>query len=355
MPRSASRAALLAAAWLFVASHARGQAPIAVDSPRLCLPSATSTLPSCRHPAFHSDWVRAVVLWSEGALTTGDVAQVHDLLRSSMGRIDAEGTLDLRIRARVLCGEAAARLGRAQDARARFDAAIQLWSDPAALGWLRSKGADAESRTAIASAVDAVGRAVFHLAKHAQREADDATGRLDPPPVDAPDPAARSKQTAAYRQWVAVQLPPWMKAREASLTAVERLYRSVFDIPPAPPVRWSVAAAEAIGEMWAAYVTQLRSLPIPQDPPAGHVGSAYRHTPLDPVYEPFRVRAKGAYVLCLGISSSRRFFDATSARCEAWLARNHRQEFRALVEYVPPPTNNGSWLDDRRVAPRSAP
>jgi hypothetical protein len=67
----------------------------------------------------------------------------------------------------------------------------------------------------------------------------------------------------------------------------------------------------------------------------------------DEVADPIKVPARTAFMECLYISTAAKFFDEYSERCEKWLAKVYKSEFRTLEEVRPNAGLVGTGLKDR--------
>ncbi|GAC1351623.1 MAG: hypothetical protein NVSMB1_06410 [Polyangiales bacterium] len=63
--------------------------------------------------------------------------------------------------------------------------------------------------------------------------------------------------------------------------------------------------------------------------------------------EPIKAPARNAFQECLTVSTQAKFFDDYSERCEKWLAKVYKNEFRTLEELRPAPGLVGTGLKDR--------
>jgi hypothetical protein len=68
---------------------------------------------------------------------------------------------------------------------------------------------------------------------------------------------------------------------------------------------------------------------------------------LDQVAEPIKTPARTAFKECLEVSTQAKFFDAYSERCEKWLAKVYKNEYRTLEEKRPEAGLVGSGIKDR--------
>lgn len=74
---------------------------------------------------------------------------------------------------------------------------------------------------------------------------------------------------------------------------------------------------------------------------------ALYYSVFDKVAEPIKSPARTAFMECLLISTESKFFDEFSERCETWLSKVYKSEFRKLEELRPSPGLVGSGVKDR--------
>lgn len=113
--------------------------------------------------------------------------------------------------------------------------------------------------------------------------------------------------------------------------------------------RWSIAAASRVGQLYADFVRDLRSTPIPPSwsgpkAPAADSRVEYLLSLIDGP-EMHKQHAKVAFAACLRWSTQYRYFDEFSRTCEGWLVRNYRSEYHAMEELHAWP----SWSKPRGV------
>ena len=68
---------------------------------------------------------------------------------------------------------------------------------------------------------------------------------------------------------------------------------------------------------------------------------------LDQVAQPIKEPARTAFKECLEVSTQAKFFDEYSERCEKWLAKVYKTEYRTLEEKRPEAGLVGSGIKDR--------
>jgi hypothetical protein len=103
-----------------------------------------------------------------------------------------------------------------------------------------------------------------------------------------------------------------------------------------PSPRWAVAAAGAIGMLWADYADAFQTLPLlPASARLEAFRAQYLMSMIDPPSEPMRVRAKHACLACLRLADANRIADEHAEACDVWLAGHYRAEHHRLEEFGP--------------------
>jgi hypothetical protein len=278
------------------------------------------------HHEEHEEWARALEV----------LEARRELLRAA--------PLEVRIRAQVAKGRALLATDQGAQGLAELGAARALYGDGAAVAAEIEKTWPAESEAQhdrrLADVVRAVGQAALALADAARNA---RLVGLGPPTFAGP------RTEAAVTAFVASKAPSWMEKRRAAIVAAEGAYLAVLDAKPFPPPGAVIAAASAIGAMWADYADDVARL-VPGD---GWPGSGDGRPP------PAIARAVGelragvvrAFALpamrkCTHYSVAYEFTDARSRACEAWLTKNDPEHVHAASELSPglrvPPR---AWVD----------
>ena len=141
-------------------------------------------------------------------------------------------------------------------------------------------------------------------------------------------------------------------------TADKGCSREWKDIGEAFASKFVVEAASKAGDLYADTYDKARNAPLsneimdqPNDPVAlkkeKAATRALYYSVFDKVAEPIKSPARTAFMECLLISTEAKFFDEYSERCEKWLAKVYKSEFRTLEEIRPQPGLVGSGLKDR--------
>ncbi|MFI5298895.1 MAG: tetratricopeptide repeat protein [Polyangiales bacterium] len=122
--------------------------------------------------------------------------------------------------------------------------------------------------------------------------------------------------------------------------------------------KFVVEAASKAGLLYADTYDKARNAPLsnvvmdqPGDSPSikkekAAVRALYYST-FDRVAEPIKMPARSAFMECLELSTRAKFFDEFSERCEKWLARVYKSEFRTLEELRPTGGIVGTGMKER--------
>lgn len=122
--------------------------------------------------------------------------------------------------------------------------------------------------------------------------------------------------------------------------------------------KFVVEAASKAGDLYADTYDKARNAPLgnaltelPGDSPSikkekGILRSLFFRK-LDQVAEPIKTPARTAFKECLEVSTQAKFFDGYSERCEKWLAKVYKNEYRTLEEKRPEAGLVGSGIKDR--------
>jgi len=120
--------------------------------------------------------------------------------------------------------------------------------------------------------------------------------------------------------------------------------------------KFVVEAASKAGDLYADTYDKARSAPLSNElvvQPGDSEALRRRKLEIQQLYysifdrvaEPIKTPARSAFQECLLISTQARFFDAYSERCERWLAKVYKSEFRTLEELKPAAGLVGKGLD----------
>jgi hypothetical protein len=130
----------------------------------------------------------------------------------------------------------------------------------------------------------------------------------------------------------------WYHDRSQAVTELTMEYKRIVDLQPAPPPRWTIAAAEAVGKLWWGLVDATRSVPswseVQRDPELRRVSRAA----LDDATRPFQKQTTAAMAICSSYSTKYELLTDASARCNAWLAEHDPDDHVGVDEMVPSAT-----------------
>lgn len=243
--------------------------------------------------------------------------QARQRLESSMGQIDRWLTLTEKLRAHAALGRTLARVGVEREATREFQKVRAMW---------QKSGPHTAPGPADELARDAVGEASFYLAERSRQQ----TERLAAPRFEGPP------TREAILDHLSNRLAPWIPRKREAIGRTAEAYAVAVDPEQSTP-RWLIASADRVGHLWSDFVHDVRSAPVPPfTPPIVLPRNAYINV-LDDSTEPFKLRAREAFGLCLDTSIRARIFDEHSRSCEAWLSRMYPWEFHPVEELHPAP------------------
>jgi hypothetical protein len=235
-----------------------------------------------------------------------------------------------------LLGRAEQALGRERRASDELATVLRLWADPKrASSEIRASGDDGERR--LGRALDAVGEAQFFFAERKRSAAQQVRFPVYRGPGDK----------ALVLAHIHGPVAEWVKKKRPRIVDAAREYEKIVALAPAAPPRWVIAAGERVGGMWAGFVEEFRSAPIPDsiknDP---ELRNAY-YEALDRASEPQKLAARGAYETCLAYSVKYQYADAHSRACEVWLAATYKADYHVVDEFRGSPTRRNDPLRER--------
>ncbi len=263
-------------------------------------------------------------------------------LSAAMKAIDRSAPVDVQIQAHALLGRALGKAGGITAAAAEFEKVRAAFKDPQALVKRISATDDADRDRRIGKVLMAVGEAKFFFAEQKRREAD----RVRFPEYKG------SGNKADVLAHINGKVADWIKRKRPLIEEAEKAYLEILNLPIAPPPRWSIASGARVGQMWGKFVAEFRAAPVPKEwkqkgpSPFGDLrreeilGEYIDH--IDLASEPFKQRAKQAFVSCVDYSAKYQFSDEQSRGCEVWLARNYGAEFHVVDELHGAPTRIGA-------------
>ncbi len=270
-------------------------------------------------PAERTTVARFALSLAEALSLEKDWRGVLDELGRYRRTIDVYGTAGVQIRAHALLGRAYAALGDVRRADREYAKVIALYTRP------------------LGSAVDAVGEALFYQAEKLRVAAE----RIEFPVYRGKGKSKlkgfkkEQEETRLILQHINTKVASWMKRKEAAIKKADAAYKKILDLTPAAPPHWVIRAGERVGELWANFVLEFRAAPYPAawHEPQEIVFETQCYGGLDRVSESEKMRARGAYLVCLNTAVNNQIANNTSRLCEIWLARNYKHDFHLIDEF----------------------
>ena len=271
-----------------------------------------------------------------------DFAAGAKRLSAAMRAIDKSASIDVQIQAHALLGRALSKAGGATGAAAEFERVRAAFKDPEAVVKRINAADENERQRRIGKVLTAVGEAKFFFAEQKRRAAD----RIRFPEYKG------SGNRADVLAHINTKVADWIKRKRPLIEEAEKAYLEILNLPIAPPPRWSIASGARVGQMWGKFVAEFRAAPVPKEwkqtgpSPFGdlrweEILGEYIDS-IDRASEPFKLRAKQAFVSCIDYSVKYQFSDEQSRGCEVWLARNYSAEFHVVDELRGAPTRIGA-------------
>ena len=155
------------------------------------------------------------------------------------------------------------------------------------------------------------------------------------------------KDKAGITKHIGTKVKGWYTKKKVMITDAAGEYKKVVDLQPVPPPRWVIASGSQVGAMWGKFVKDFRSAPIPKEWEKDYeIRTAY-YGALDDASEPFKLQAKGAFVVCMVYTVKHQYFDGYSRACEEWLADNYKADFHLIDEFRGSPNKVNNPLDEQ--------
>jgi tetratricopeptide (TPR) repeat protein len=271
-----------------------------------------------------------------------DFAEGAKRLSAAMRSIDRSASIDVQIQAHALLGRALGKAGGATGAAVEFEKVLAAFKDPQSVVKRISAADEGERQRRIGKVLMAVGEAKFFVAERKRREADR---------IRFPEYKGSGNREDVLRH-INTRVADWIRRKRPLIEEAEKAYLEIINLPIAAPPRWSIASGARVGQMWGKFVAEFRAAPVPKEwkqtgpSPFGdlrweEILGVYIDK-IDLASEPFKLRAKQAFVSCIDYSVRFQFSDEHSHGCEVWLARNYGSEFHVVDELHGAPTRIGA-------------
>ncbi len=279
-----------------------------------------------------------------------------------------DARLDEKLRTRALAGRAARNLNQKGPAEKYFSEIREGWAKA------RDKQRDEIESAAKANpnnskirqnAYSAVAEAYLYFADKEYEKANAVKF----------EPYKGGGDDASWTKYFTDKFGPYIKKRIEANEPAYRAYQRVFclgeevtsdkgctrewkDIGETFASKFVVEAASKAGDLYADTYDKARNAPLgnaltdlPSDSTAIKKEKAILRSlffrKLDQVAEPIKTPARTAFKECLEVSTQAKFFDEYSERCEKWLAKVYKNEYRTLEEKRPEAGLVGSGIKDR--------
>ncbi len=256
----------------------------------------------------------------------GDWNGVVKRLGASMGTIDRQATLDIRVQAHALLARAYVNLKRTPSATGEYRKVVAAWKDPQKaqneIQSIPDEDADGKMRR-LGRALESVGEALFFFAEEKKNKVD---------AVKFPEYKGKGDKELVLKH-INTKVKDWIGKKRPLIETASLEYKKIVDLQPVPPPRWVIAAGSRVGEMWGMFVKEFRAAPIPDSIKKDYELRTAYYGALDDASEPQKQTARGAFETCLGYSVKYQYFDIYSRRCEEWLAENYKSEYHLIDEF----------------------
>jgi TolA-binding protein len=261
-------------------------------------------------------------------------------LTQSIGTIDRQATLDVRVQAHGLLGRAYANTKRRPNAAGEYNKVLSAWRDPQkAVSEIQSIAGDTDdARTRrIGRTLEAVGEATFFFAEEKKAKVD---------VVKFPEYKGKGEKEAVKKH-IETKVKDWIGKKRPLIEAATAEYTKVVNLQPVPPPRWVIASGSRVGQMWGTFVKEFRAAPIPDSIKKDYELRTAYYGALDDASEPQKLAARGAFETCLKYSVKYEYFDQFSRTCEEWLAENYKTEYHLIDEFRGAPNRVNSALREK--------
>ena len=261
-------------------------------------------------------------------------------LNASIGTIDRQATLDVRVQAHGLLARAYANTKRGPNAATEYNKVLGAWRDPQkAVNEIQSIKDDSEdARTRrIGRTLEAVGEATFFFAEEKKAKVD---------AVKFPEYKGKGSKEEVKKH-IETKVKDWIGKKRPLIEAATAEYKRIVDLQPVPPPRWVIASGSRVGQMWGQFVKEFRAAPIPDSIKKDYELRTAYYGALDDASEPQKQMARSAFETCLKYSVKYEYFDQFSRTCEEWLAENYKTEYHLIDEFRGSPNRVNSALREK--------
>jgi tetratricopeptide (TPR) repeat protein len=188
-------------------------------------------------------------------------------------------------------------------------------------------------------AVDAVGEAKFLSAVRLSRRADGI--RFPPLP--------RERTRAALTQYIQTKILHYFTRKRSAIELASAAFQEVADAKPFPSARWTIAASAEVGRLWADFLEDFNSVPLPE----GVYSRQAYYGALDEADAPFKEAARAAFVTCLNLGVRYKIANRHTRTCEEWLAGNNKGDFHLVDEFLPQSRHRTFDWQGRPMSPKN--
>lgn len=231
-------------------------------------------------------------------------------------------------------------LGKTPAATQAFEKAVSLWSNVAALRWIRTLPSGEASQGAVRDASSAAAASAFHSAEIWHEENSNPRSEYECPEVKLghfDDLIERKRHWFdAQRRCFEQGLRPWIERYRDILELAEHKYARVLLVAPEVSPYWRIAVAAKTGQMWGQFVKAVHAI-IPRVPwEYSGTHSALAFVSGDDPSEGYKQYARSAFETCTELSRKYRIVSQYTLACEDWLSLNYKAEHHRLDEWIPP-------------------
>lgn len=258
-------------------------------------------------------------------------------LSKVLPRLDADGSLDVKLAAHALLARACAMQADVKCAQREYQLVRTMWHEAeAGREWSAAlEGAQDSKRARLARALMAVAEAWFHAGEEKRLAADKEL---------FPVYRGKGDKESVFKH-INTKTASWLRARRELLKEAEEAYLGVARLQPSPPPYWIIASSSRVGRMWNKFVLEFRGAPIPKEwagvgplPGSTLEREELRNTyyaAIDEASEPYRDRARGAFEVCHDHAKKTSTFNDYSSECDHWLEKHAKPTAEPPLAAVP--------------------